>query len=399
MKILIINRNIGTGSVGRIVKDLYTGIIENNDECKLAYVDGNTDGIKSEDLYKICNNVEIKKHALFTRMFGKTSTYSVSTTRNLINFISAYKPDIIHVHAFYGYYINMEMLMEYISANNIYLISTLHSCWDITGHCCYFDLIGCDKWENGCFDCHNIKSYPRSYIDNTAYNFSHKAKLYEVVERCTIVVPSKWMHNLVRQSHLSKKHCKVIYNGIDLSKFNCGGKTKKDKIILSVGNGWGKRKGFDDLLELDTVLPEDIKLVVIGVTKKQSKMFSKNVVCIERTDSVKSLIEWYSKATVLFNPTYEDNYPTVNLEAIACHTPVATYDTGGSPETLKEMKYGKIIKRRDYVSLIEYVNLIHEGEIVYDFSNIYDISKEKMVGEYISLYNDIYYKIKLLQAK
>ena len=55
---------------------------------------------------------------------------------------------------------------------------------------------------------------------------------------------------------------------------------------------------------------------------------------IQRTNSPQELAAIYTAADVFVNPTYEDNYPTVNLEAQACGTPVITYDTGGCRETI-----------------------------------------------------------------
>lgn len=59
------------------------------------------------------------------------------------------------------------------------------------------------------------------------------------------------------------------------------------------------------------------------------------IIAIPRTSNTKELAEIYTAADFFVNPTYEDNYPTVNLEAIACGTKVITYNTGGSPETLR----------------------------------------------------------------
>lgn len=58
------------------------------------------------------------------------------------------------------------------------------------------------------------------------------------------------------------------------------------------------------------------------------------VIGLPKTNHPEELAGIYTAADVFVNPTYEDNYPTVNLEARACGTRVITYDTGGCRETL-----------------------------------------------------------------
>ena len=65
-------------------------------------------------------------------------------------------------------------------------------------------------------------------------------------------------------------------------------------------------------------------------------MLPDSIISIHKTQNQKELAELYSSADVFVNPTREENYPTVNMEAIACGVPVITYDTGGSPEIISE---------------------------------------------------------------
>lgn len=58
------------------------------------------------------------------------------------------------------------------------------------------------------------------------------------------------------------------------------------------------------------------------------------IICIPRTNSTQELATIYTVADLFVNPTYEDNYPTVNLESRACGTHVIAYDVGGTKETL-----------------------------------------------------------------
>lgn len=393
MKVLIINLRIGTGSVGRIVSDLYHGIIASGNECKIAYARGEIGDIPKKNTYKICSDYEVKIHAGLTRLLGNTAFYFSNSTAKFCEWIDKFKPDIVHIHGVYGYYLNMGTLFEYIGKKNIHLVSTLHSCWDFTGHCCYFDYSKCNQWKTGCFSCNQKKSYPSSsFLDNTHKNYTKKLKAYNRVKKCEIVTPSVWMSKLVSESFLKNKHTTVIRNGIDLDSFKpCIKRSayvhnQNKPIILCVASIWDKRKGWDDVVELSYIINNRFNLVVVGVTDKQKAMLKKGTICINRTNSKIELAELYSNATVFFNPTYEDNYPTVNIESIACHTPVVTYNTGGSPEVLNNGKWGIVIPYKDYDSLCDYADNVFSKKLSFDFSSIESLSNYTMVKEYLKLY-------------
>ena len=70
------------------------------------------------------------------------------------------------------------------------------------------------------------------------------------------------------------------------------------------------------------------------------------MLCILKTESQAELAKIYSSADVFINPTREDTFPTVNIEAIACGTPVITFNTGGSPEIIDET-CGIVVPKND----------------------------------------------------
>lgn len=393
MRILIINVSMD-GSVGRIVSDLYHGYKMAGHECKVAIGRGPNGLIKDEDVIRTTTELDVYVHVILSRILGKTATYSRKHTRLFIDKVKKYSPDVVHIHGVYGYYINMKLLYNYLADNNIKVISTLHSCWDFTGHCCYFDYVDCRKWMTGCCNCLQKKAYPSSYIfENVEHNYKLKKQLYDSLNKCYIVTPSNWLSNLAKESFLSKHSISTIHNGVDLERFS----PNREKyfadiskpIILCVANIWERRKGWDDVKELSRIIDESVQLVVLGVTDDQKKELDSKVISINRTSNVQEMVRLYSQATVLFNPTYEDNYPTVNLEALACHTPVVTYKTGGSPEVLEICNCGIVIKKRDYEHLIKYTKSVFNGEINLDFSNRNNLSCSCMVKEYIDLISRI----------
>ena len=154
-----------------------------------------------------------------------------------------------------------------------------------------------------------------------------------------LVTPSKWLKGEVEKSYLKSYQTKVINNGVDINVFKYTESDIKERygiknkrVILGVASVWDKRKGLDTFIELSKQLDNEYQIVLIGLNKKQIKKLPSNIIGITRTENVEELVKWYSAAEVFFNPTLEDNYPTVNLEAIACGTPVITFNTGGSSE-------------------------------------------------------------------
>lgn len=400
MKILFINLRVDSGSVGRIVSDLYHEAKNEGFECKIAYGKGATGSIDINDLYRIGTKKDLYIHALCSRLFGATGTYSKKATQNLIEKIEKFKPDIVHMHGNYGYYINIEVLFNYLSKNNIKVISTLHSCWDFTGHCCYYSEIDCKQWIDGCKNCTQKKDYPEAYLfEDVDKNYRLKKKLYDKLKYCTIVGPCKWMQQQAEWSFLKKHNIVTIYNGIDRAVFKPN-YIKPNYIkpqylddkkinILCVANNWDRRKGLADVIELSQLINNKYQLIVVGLKKGQFKLFPNSVITLERTKSIDELTALYTSSDVLFNPTYDDNYPTVNLEAIACHTPVVTYMTGGSPDALQNGKYGIVIGHKEFMKLLSYAEDIKNKRKVIDFSDLSFLDKRNMIREYIDLYKRI----------
>lgn len=401
MKMLQINVKIGSGSVGTIARDLYEGITQSGNECRFAFSRGTERDIPLQDTIRIGNRLDTADHLIKTRLFGSTATYSKGATRAFLKQVDEYKPDIIHIHGLYGYYINMELLFDYIRENGIALVSTLHSCWDYTGHCCYFDYAQCDKWKEDCRHCPQIKSYPASlFFDRTSENLQRKSDYYHSIEHVVLISPSAWMNQLVDQSLLKDIPHEVIRNGIDLSVFH---KTEDNSYykslglnngkatILSVASIWDRRKGYEDLLEFAEYAQQfNVNVVAVGLSEEQMKSKPESLIGIRRTENVSQLIELYSNAAILFNPTHEDNYPTVNLESICCQTPVITYHTGGSPEALQNGTYGSVIETKDFDTLITVAKKVHSGEMQFCFDDLSSFSKEQMVKKYLSVYNDLF---------
>ncbi|PJN80969.1 hypothetical protein CWE04_06000 [Thomasclavelia cocleata] len=241
---------------------------------------------------------------------------------------------------------NIEILFKYLKDHpEIKKIWTLHDCWAFTGHCAYYTYAKCDKWQICCnVKCPNKWEYPKTLFSNIESNFNKKKEVFSGIENMILITPSKWLKSEVEKSYLKNYQVEVINNGVDTNVFKpTSSDIKKQynienkRVILGVASVWDKRKGLDTFIELSKQLNSEYQIVLIGLNKKQIKILPKNIIGISRTENIQELVKWYSVAEVFFNPTLEDNYPTVNLEAIACGTPVITFDIGGSPESAKNI--------------------------------------------------------------
>ena len=344
MKILQINSVCGIRSTGRICTDLAEVLEQNGHECKIAYGREFVPEKYRKCSVRIGSDFGVYSHILQSRIFDNAGFGSKRATEEFVEWVKEYNPDIIHLHNIHGYYINIEVLFDYLAKADKPVVWTLHDCWAFTGHCAYYSFVHCDKWKGGCFNCPQKKAYPSSFLfDSSNKNWEIKRNLFTKIKKMTLVTPSRWLANQVEQSFLGKYPVKVIPNGIDLntfkptpSDFRKKNNINDRKVILGVASAWGRRKGLHDFIKLSKILDENYKIVMVGLTEKQKKQLPHNILAITRTNNITELAEIYTMADVFFNPTYEDNYPTVNLEAQACGTPVVTYRTGGSVESVPE---------------------------------------------------------------
>ena len=383
MKVLMINSVCGVGSTGRICTDIADMLLSQGHECKIAYGRGEVPDKYRDISVRIGSTFKVYCNVLKSRLFDNEGFSAVGATKKLVRWIKEYDPDVIHLHNVHGYYLNVKILFDYLKTSGKKIIWTLHDCWAFTGHCAYFDCPDCDKWRTECEKCIRVKDYPKALISHAKRNYKRKKQAFCGVPNLTIVTPSKWLAGVVGQSFLSEYQTVVINNGIDLSVFKPTesdfrerfGLTDK-KIILGVASVWEKRKGFNDFLELAKLIDDSYRIVLVGVNDKQLKMLPSNVIGIKRTNNVKELAEIYTAADVLFNPTYEDNYPTVNLEAQACGTPVITYPTGGSVESVPNENVVN--------SVNEFYELLRSSkELVIEKTSF---SKQEKYSDYVRLY-------------
>lgn len=344
MKILLINSVCGIRSTGRICTDIAEELKKQGHEVKIAYGRENVPEQYRKYAVRIGSERSVRKNALSCRMFDNDGFAAKRATEKFLEWADAYSPDLLWLHNLHGYYINVELLFAWIKSRpNMQVKWTLHDCWTFTGHCSHFTFVKCDQWRTHCQRCVQKRRYPASKLmGRCASNFDRKKAAFTGVARMTLITPSKWLANLVRESFLKDYAVEVRYNTVDPdvfkptpSDFREKYRLEGKKIVLGVASVWDERKGLNDFIKLSEMLDDSYAIVLVGLSQKQMKKLPQTILGIRRTNSAKELAAIYTAADVFVNPTYEDNFPTVNLEAIACGTPVVTYNTGGSPEAVE----------------------------------------------------------------
>lgn len=391
MKVFQINTVYNSGSTGRIAADIKRALEAQGDECFVAFGRGKSDEANTEC---ISNKLDLYHHALMTRLTDKTGFYSKKATKRLIQKIGEFNPDIIHLHNIHGYYVNIEMLFKYLKKIGKPVVWTLHDCWTFTGHCSHFEYVKCEQWKTECRKCKCTEQYPSAWKDASKWNYNRKKNLFTGVDNMILVTPSQWLANLLGDSFLKKYPVQVINNGIETNVFKPTYGDIRDKyglgtkkIVLGVANVWNQRKGLEDFLELSKKLDDNTIIVLVGVSEKQKSNLPEKVIGIERTESKEELAELYSAADVFFNPTYEDNYPTVNMEALSCGTPVVTYNTGGAGEMVEDKAC--VIEKGDYIKIVGMLENCENMKEKMKNISLSGFDKKNMIGNYISAYESL----------
>lgn len=351
-KLLLINITRNQGSTGKINEQI--GLIMQQRGWEVCVAHGarfvNPSALPS---YQIQSVREEYLHALKSLLLDADGLGSTWATKRLVNFIKDYRPDVIQINNIHGYYLNYKVLFDYLNTTNIPIVMTLHDCWAFTGHCTHFVTADCERWKEECGCCPLSKSVPKSLLfDKSKRNLAYKRKYIANNNNLHIVCVSRWLKDLVEQSIYANKNSYLFYNGIDLNVFKLTKEKRKDKYcILGVGNPWSKEKGLYDIYKLRELLPEnEYEITLVGLNKKQKESLPQGIRGILRTNNQQELVELYSESHVFINPTYADTFPTTNLEALACGTPIITYKTGGSPEALSQ-NTGIIVKQGDVNAL------------------------------------------------
>ena len=389
-KLVQIN-SVCNGSTGKIMCDIAFKAKESGFETYCFFGRGASN--EKVNCIKFGNKISIYFHVLLAR-FGFNGYGSYFSTKKLIRKLKKINPDIIHLHNIHGYYINFHVLFKYLKKQyKGKIVWTLHDCWTFTGHCPHFVISKCNKWKKCCCNCPQLNIYPTTFLDTTKREYELKKKLFLGLENLTIVTPSNWLKDLVEKSFLNKYDIEVINNGIDLNLFkptvdktiyNKYNIPKDKKILLGVANIWEERKGLKIFLDLAGMIKSDTIIVLVGLTKSQINQLPNNIIGIEQTNDIYDLIKIYSISNVFINPSLEETFSLVTVEAMACGVPVVVSKTSATKE-LVVSGVGTVVDKEDAKDYFEKIcNLCYDSKKINDHVQKY--SNELNIEKHIKLY-------------
>jgi glycosyltransferase involved in cell wall biosynthesis len=399
MKVLQINTVCGIGSTGKIAASILKLLKAKHHQGRIAYGTGEVRSVDPADTYRIVSRGQYYAHNLLSRLTDREGLFSAYQTGKLVEYIRQYDPDIIHLHNLHGHYLNYRILFRFLAQAGKPVLWTLHDCWPITGHCTHFAAAGCSQWQTGCRNCTQLRQYPQCYtFGDVSANYRRKKDAFTGVPNLTLVTPSYWLAEITRESFLRDYPVHVIPNGIDLTvfkptesdfrkKYHC----EEKRILLGVASDWGPGKGLDVFVELSKRLDSRYRIVLVGTNETIDRQLPENILSIHRTRNQKELAEIYTAADIFVNPTREDTFPTVNLEALACGTPVLTFRTGGSPECI-DGTCGRVVDCDDIDALEQEIRNMAAAAFFTEeacVSRAAQFDAEKRFEAYIRLYEDL----------
>ena len=386
-------------SVGRIEQQIGDVVLANGWKSYMTYSRGYKPG--TSQIIRIGNMSDVYWHVLMTRLFDRHGLHSKHATKKLIEQIKIINPDIIHLHQVHGYFLNIEVLFDFLKSYGKPIVWTFHDCWAFTGHCAHFDKVKCYKWESGCYDCPLKGEYPSSFYDRSRENYALKKKLFSKIPNLHIVTVSEWLQHLVEQSFFKDYSIETIYNGVDTEVFTP--KMSEDvaqrlnvqgmKVLLAAATAWTEDKGLNDYFELRKVLDSDKVLILVGLNGEQIRKLPQGIIGLKKTNSQEELAQLYSLADVTLNLSYLETFGLTTAEGMACGTPGIVYNKTASPELITPGT-GKIVDAGDIKSLVIAIDdIIKKGKTYYtnncrERALVY-FNKDMQYQRYLNLYESL----------
>ncbi|MBQ8201328.1 MAG: glycosyltransferase [Clostridia bacterium] len=329
---------------------------------------------------------------------GLNGCFEEDGTREMLRAFEELGIELVQLFNLHNFVLNLPMLFDWIRERHIPVVWTLHCCWPYTGKCIHYSMAKCDKWKTGCGECPLMERWPYSDVDNTAAMWQMKKQWFAGVDKMVVVSTAAWLERDVKQSFLGQYPGRLIYCGIHLNRFRpVAGNFREEyglegkTVLLGVADDWRRRKGLKTMITLAEKLDKSYQLVLVGTDEEVEEMLPPEIVSIRNTRDTARLAGIYSAADMFLQTTQEETFGLVNVEALACGTPVITFDTGGSAEIPDEY-CGRVIPYGDVDAMIA---AIHEqartGAMTREacLERAKRFSVERMCEEYIALYHEL----------
>lgn len=395
MRVLEINVGCGSGSTGRICTDIAALLEQREDECVVAYARGNVPAQAQKYAHRIGTAWDYRLHGVQTRLFDTHGFGSRRATREFLRWAEGWKPDIVHLHNIHGYYLQVEELFTFLKEKKLPVVWTLHDCWAFTGHCAHFVTADCQQWKAGCHACPLLREYPACYGHaDVVRNYARKRAAFTGVEDLMLVTPSQWLADLTRDSFLKDYPVRLIPNGIDLEQFRPTpgnirarlGIPEGKRLVLGVASTWTDHKGLSDFYRLAELLGDRTQVLLVGLTEKQKAALPAGMMGITRTESIRELAELYTAADVFVNPSRAETQGLTTIEALACGTPVITYDQTAVPEAV-DKTCGLVVPcdPANICSAMDHLHCSHDACI----KRAMHYDRTERFREYLDLYDEL----------
>lgn len=334
-------------------------------------------GRAAENEYEMrfASDMEVNLDVLRTRLDGKAGFHSGAATRRLLARLNEIEPDVVHLHNLHGYYVNIQMLFEWLAEHDCKVEWTLHDCWAFTGHCAYFTYAKCAQWKTHCAyesSCPQLDAYPKTFSKHScSWNFEQKKSLFNLlpVNRMKLITPSHWLEGLVKQSFLSKYPIEVRHNTIDTTVFKPTPSDFRERygiggrfMILGVASPWTERKGLSDFMRLVEELDEEkFAIVLVGLSKRQIRELPNGIVGLQRTGLASTLAEIYTAADVYVTPSTEETFGMTVAEANACGTFAVVIEGTACMEAVRSQMFAALPKDAPFIeSFLDVLPLLKE---------------------------------------
>jgi glycosyltransferase involved in cell wall biosynthesis len=258
--------------------------------------------------------------------------------------------DLVQLHNLHGSYFSYTALPTLTRRRPT--VWLLQDQWAFTGHVAYS--LDCERWRQGCGECPYLSEYPGLRRDRTALLWRVKRAVYER-SRLTLVVPSRWMLELVQASPLlSRFSVHRIPHGVDTSVFRplpkrearlrLGLPTERPIVLFCASDLNEPRKGLHLLVQALASM-DDAPLLALAGSGEPPRDVETHPLGEIGDDAV--LARAYAASDVLAVPTVADALTQTAIESIACGTPCVAFDQGGVTDVVAHMDTGYQARFRD----------------------------------------------------
>ena len=273
--------------------------------------------------------------------------------------------DIIHLHWINAGFLSLKSLKELLNLGKP-VVWTFHDMWPFTGGCHYS--LECGEYTRECGQCPYLKKPGERDLSHRIWK--KKEKLFRDA-RVTVVTPSTWLGDCVRESSLlSHWQCIAIHNPVDHEQFkpaeretacrNLGLDPSKKYILFGAANVKNMLKGFTYFREAIEILAQKYEhvngteILLFGKSARDMmQAFPLPVREFAFVRSERTMIDLYSASHLFVIPSLQDNLPNTILESMFCGTPVIGFRTGGIPEMIRHRENGYLADLRSSGDLAE----------------------------------------------